>query len=46
VAQSGGIATVDGDENSDAAWYNPDPKPAAVTIRDYVAIWRGVDIEP
>ena len=36
---------VDGKENRDAAWYYPQPKPAAANIRDYVAFWRGVEIE-
>lgn len=30
--------------NEDAAWYYPDPKPAAVEIADHVAFWRGVEI--
>ncbi|HEX7182126.1 MAG TPA: DUF427 domain-containing protein [Thermoanaerobaculia bacterium] len=36
---------VDGQENEDAAWYYPDPKPAAANIRDHVAFWRGVTVE-
>jgi uncharacterized protein (DUF427 family) len=36
--------TVDGEENSDAAWYYPDPKQAAENIRDHVAFWRGVEV--
>jgi len=36
---------VDGQENSDAAWYYPDPKPAARAIKNHVAFWRGVEIE-
>ena len=36
--------TVDGEENPDAAWYYPDPKPAAENIRDHVAFWRGVEV--
>ncbi len=35
---------VDGDVNSDAAWYYPDPKYAAKEIKDYVAFWRGVEV--
>lgn len=31
-------------ENADAAWYYPDPKPAAENIRGMVAFWRGVEI--
>jgi uncharacterized protein (DUF427 family) len=36
---------VDGQVNRDAAWYYPDPKPAAQQIKDYVAFWRGVRVE-
>jgi uncharacterized protein (DUF427 family) len=36
---------VDGQVNKDAAWYYPEPKPAASNIRGYVAFWRGVDVE-
>ena len=35
---------VNGDENLDAAWYYPEPKPAAAEIRDRVAFWRGVEV--
>jgi uncharacterized protein (DUF427 family) len=38
--------SVDGQENRDAAWYYPDPKPAAANIKDHVAFWRGVTVEP
>jgi len=31
--------------NRDAAWYYPDPKPAAANIKDHVAFWRGVKVE-
>ena len=37
--------TVDGARNVDAAWYYPEPKPAAENIRDHVAFWRGVTVE-
>lgn len=37
---------VDGHHNRDAAWYYPEPEPAAVDIRGYVAFWRGVTVEP
>jgi uncharacterized protein (DUF427 family) len=37
--------TVDGRENRDAAWYYPEPKPAAEAVADRVAFWRGVVIE-
>jgi uncharacterized protein (DUF427 family) len=37
---------VDGRVNKDAAWYYPETKPAAASIKGYVAFWRGVEIEP
>jgi len=37
---------VDGASNPDAAWYYPDPKDQAAQIRDYVAFWHGVTVEP
>jgi uncharacterized protein (DUF427 family) len=36
---------VDGKENADAAWFYPDPKPAAKNITNHVAFWRGVVVE-
>lgn len=36
---------MDGQDNPDAAWYYPDPKPAARKIKGYVAFWRGVEVE-
>ncbi|WP_460192601.1 DUF427 domain-containing protein [Thermosynechococcus sp. FA-CM-4201] len=35
---------VNGEVNRDAAWYYPDPKPAAANIKGYVAFWRGVQV--
>ena len=35
---------VDGKENPDAAWYYPDPKPAAAQIKNYIAFWKGVKV--
>ncbi|NEX14360.1 MAG: nucleotidyltransferase domain-containing protein [Prosthecochloris sp.] len=35
---------VDGEENPDAVWYYPDPKEAAIRIKDYIAFWRGVEV--
>ena len=35
---------VDGKVNQDAAWYYPDPKPAAGNIKNYVAFWKGVEV--
>ena len=37
---------VDGETNRDAAWYYPEPKDAAAQVRDRVAFWRGVTVEP
>ena len=37
--------TVNGKKNQDAAWYYPQPKPAASHIKGYVAFWRGVKVE-
>jgi uncharacterized protein (DUF427 family) len=37
---------VDGLRNADAAWFYPDPKPAAAQIKDYIAFWKGVRVEP
>ena len=37
---------VDGQENPDAAWTYRTPKPEAAEIREYVAFWRGVRVEP
>lgn len=36
---------VDGRENCDAAWYYPEPKPAAAEIKDRIAFWKGVKID-
>ena len=36
---------IDGQDNPDAAWYYPDPKPAARKIKGFVAFWRGVEVE-
>lgn len=36
---------VNGQENRDAAWYYPEPKPAAANIAGHVAFWRGVTVE-
>jgi uncharacterized protein (DUF427 family) len=35
---------VDGEVNSDAAWYYPEPKDAAAEIKDHIAFWRGVTV--
>lgn len=36
---------VDGQVNANAAWYYPDPKPAAAEIKDRIAFWKGVEIK-
>jgi uncharacterized protein (DUF427 family) len=36
---------VDGAENKDAAWYYPEPLPAASQIKNFIAFWRGVQVE-
>jgi uncharacterized protein (DUF427 family) len=35
---------VNGQRNGNAAWYYPDPKPAAIQIKDRVAFWKGVEV--
>jgi uncharacterized protein (DUF427 family) len=35
---------VDGEENTDAAWFYPEPKPAAGEIVDRFAFWKGVRV--
>ena len=37
---------VGSDVKADAAWYYPDPLPAAANIKGYVAFWKGVQVEP
>lgn len=34
-----------GKQNTDAAWFYPNPKPAADKIRNYIAFWKGVQIK-
>ena len=36
--------SVAGQINKDAAWYYPQPKPAAQNIAGYIAFWKGVTI--
>ncbi len=38
------ILDVNGKQNPDAAWFYPEPKDAAVQIKNYVAFWKGVKI--
>lgn len=35
---------VKGERNKGAAWYYPNPFPAAAEIKDRVAFWRGVEV--
>jgi uncharacterized protein (DUF427 family) len=35
---------VNGKENPDAAWFYPNPKPAAENIKGYIAFWKGVSV--
>jgi uncharacterized protein (DUF427 family) len=37
--------SVDGTVNRDAAWYYPQPSPAASAIAGHVAFWHGVRVE-
>jgi uncharacterized protein (DUF427 family) len=44
-----GVATyydvvVEGKINKEAAWFYPEPKPAAKEITNYVAFWKGVEV--
>ncbi|MBN2487572.1 MAG: DUF427 domain-containing protein [Methanosarcinaceae archaeon] len=44
-----GVATyydviVEGKINKEAAWLYPEPKPAAKEITNYVAFWKGVEV--
>jgi len=36
---------VDGMRSENAAWYYPEPKPAAAEIKDRIAFWKGVRVE-
>ncbi|HXM91324.1 MAG TPA: DUF427 domain-containing protein [Candidatus Dormibacteraeota bacterium] len=36
---------VDGLKNANAAWYYPEPKPAAAEIKDRIAFWNGVKVQ-
>jgi uncharacterized protein (DUF427 family) len=31
-------------QNDNAAWYYPQPKPAAAEIKDRIAFWNGVRV--
>ncbi len=36
---------VNGEMNTDAVWFYPNPKPEAEEIKGHVAFWKGVKIE-
>jgi len=36
---------VGGASNPNAAWFYPEPSQAAAQIKDYVAFWKGVQVE-
>ena len=35
---------LDGLQNTDAAWYYPEPSEAAAPMKDHIAFWKGVQI--
>lgn len=35
---------VNGQRNPDAAWYYPEPRLAAIQIKDHIAFWKGVRV--
>ncbi len=37
---------VNGERNPDAAWFYPNPSAAASKIKDHIAFWKGVRVEP
>ena len=37
---------VNGKVNADAAWFYPEPEKAAENIKNYIAFWHGVTVEP
>jgi len=36
---------VDGVKNENAAWYYPEPKPAAAEIKGRIAFWKGIQVD-
>ena len=36
---------INGELNTDAVWFYPDPKPEAEMVRGRVAFWKGVKVE-
>ena len=37
---------VNGQRNPDAAWFYPEPSAAAREIKNHIAFWKGVRVEP
>jgi len=37
---------VAGETNEDAAWFYPTPSDRAMSIKDHVAFWKGVEVTP
>ena len=35
---------LDGERTEDAAWYYPEPKPEAESVRDRIAFWKDVEV--
>ena len=35
---------VNGETNSGAAWYYPNPSSAAANIKDHIAFWKGIEV--
>ncbi len=36
---------VNGIRNDNAAWYYPEPKPAAAEIKNHIAFWKGIKVD-
>ena len=36
---------VEGKQNKDAAWYYPEVSDQAITIKNHVAFWKGVEVK-
>jgi uncharacterized protein (DUF427 family) len=36
---------MNGQTNKNAAWYYPEPTPAAGSVKGYIAFWKGVKVE-
>jgi len=36
---------VDGMKNENAAWYYPEPTPAAAQIKGHIAFWKGIRVD-